>query len=91
VFFLEITENMFGIDVGGEMILPLTGLFALIESLEDPIPHPGKQSELVVKGGKCLTNKQQKKRRQDGQPKRHPTSTWFLLNPLMNQYPLFLT
>jgi hypothetical protein len=27
VFFLEITEDMVGIDVGGEMILPWTGLF----------------------------------------------------------------
>jgi hypothetical protein len=43
------------------MILPLTGLFALIESLDDPIPRPGKRSELVVKGSKCLTTKQQKK------------------------------
>jgi hypothetical protein len=34
VFFLEVTEEMVGIDVGGEMILPSTGLFALIESLE---------------------------------------------------------
>jgi hypothetical protein len=48
------------------MILPSTGLFALIESLEDPLPHPGKRSELVVKGSKCLTTKQQKKRCQDG-------------------------
>jgi hypothetical protein len=55
VFFLEVTEEMVGIDVGGEMILPSTGLFALIESLEDPLPHPGKRSELVVKGSKCLT------------------------------------
>jgi hypothetical protein len=66
VFFLEVMEEMVGIDVGGEMILPSTGLFALIESLEDPLPHPGKRSELVVKGSKCLTTKQQKKRRQDG-------------------------
>jgi hypothetical protein len=57
---------MVGIDVGGETILPSTGLFALIESLEDPVPHPGKPFELVVKGSKCLTTKQQKKRRQDG-------------------------
>jgi hypothetical protein len=66
VFFLKVTEEMVGIDVGGEMILPSTGLFALIESLEDPLPHPGKRSELVVKGSKCLTTKQQKKRCQDG-------------------------
>jgi hypothetical protein len=66
VFFLEVTKEMVGIDVGGEMILPSTGLFALIESLEDPLPHPGKRSELVMKGSKCLTTKQQKKRRQDG-------------------------
>jgi hypothetical protein len=66
VFFLDVTEELVGIDVGGEMILPSTGLFALIESLEDPLPHPGKRSKLVVKGSKCLTTKQQKKRRQDG-------------------------
>ncbi len=72
VFFLEITEDMVGIDVGGEMVLPSTGLFALIESLEDPIPHPGKRSELVVKGSKRLTTKQQKKRRQDGRSIRAP-------------------
>jgi hypothetical protein len=72
VFFLEITEDMVGIDVGGEMVLPSTGLFALIESLEDPIPHPGKRSELVVKGSKRLTPKQQKKRRQDGRSIRAP-------------------
>jgi hypothetical protein len=66
VFFLEVTEEMVGVDVGGEMTLPSTGLFALIESLEDPLPHPGKRSELAVQGRKCLTTKQQKKRRQDG-------------------------
>jgi hypothetical protein len=66
VFFLEGTEEMVGIDVRGEMNLPSTGLFALIESLEDPLPHPGKRSELVIKGSKCFTTKQQKKRRQDG-------------------------
>jgi hypothetical protein len=66
VFFLEGTEEMVGIDVRGEMILPSTGLFALIESLEDSLPHPGKRSELVIKGSKCFTTKQQKKRRQDG-------------------------
>jgi hypothetical protein len=44
-----------------------TKLFALIESLEDPLPHPGKRSEQVIKGSKCLTTKQQKKRRKDGQ------------------------
>ena len=65
VFFLEVTEEMVGIDVGGEMIFPSKGLFALIESLEDPLPPPGKRSELVVKGSKCLTTKQQKKRFQD--------------------------
>jgi hypothetical protein len=74
VFFLEVTKEMVGIDVGGEMILPSTGLFALIESLEDPLPHPGKSSELVVrKGSKCLTTKQQKKRRQDGRSVRAPS------------------
>jgi hypothetical protein len=72
VFFLEVTEEMVGIDIGGEMILPSTGLFALIESLEDPLPHPEKHSELVVKGSKCLTTKQQKKRRQDGRSVRAP-------------------
>jgi hypothetical protein len=72
VFFLEVTKKMVGIDVGGEMILPSTGLFGLIESLEDPLPHPGKCSELVVKGRKCLTTKQQKKRRQDGRSVRAP-------------------
>jgi hypothetical protein len=72
VYFLEVTKEMVGIDVGGEMILPLTGLFALIESLEDPLPHPGKCSELFVKGSKCLTTKQQKKRRQDGCSVRAP-------------------
>jgi hypothetical protein len=72
VFFLEVTEEMVGIDVGGEMSLPSTGLFALIESLEDPLPHPGKRSELVVKGSKCLTTKQQKKRHQDGRSVRAP-------------------
>jgi hypothetical protein len=72
VFFLEVTKEMVGIDVGGEMILPSTGLFALIESLEDPLPHPGKRSELVVKGSKCLTTKQQKKRRRDGRSVRSP-------------------
>jgi hypothetical protein len=41
VFSLEVTEEMVGIDVGGEMILPSTRRFALIESLEDPRPHPG--------------------------------------------------
>jgi hypothetical protein len=59
-------EEMVGIDVGGEMISPSKGLFALIESLDDPLPHPGKRSELVVKGNKCLTTTQQKKRRKDG-------------------------
>jgi hypothetical protein len=54
------------------MILPSTGLFALIESLEDPLPHPIKRSKLVVKGSKCLTTKQQKKRRQDGRSVRAP-------------------
>jgi hypothetical protein len=54
------------------MILPSTGLFALIESLEDPLPHPGKRSELVVKGSKCLTTKQQKKRHKDGRSVRVP-------------------
>jgi hypothetical protein len=54
------------------MILPSTGLFTLIESLEDPLPHPGNRSELVVKGSKCLTTKQQKKRRQDGRSVRAP-------------------
>ncbi len=72
MFFLEVTEEMVGIDVGGEMILPSTGLSALIESLEDPLPHPGKRSELVVKGSKCLTTKQQKKRRRDGRSVRSP-------------------
>jgi hypothetical protein len=72
VFFLEVTEAMVGIDVGGEMILPLTGLFALIESLEDPLPHLGKRSKLVVKGSICLTTKQQKKRLQDGRSVRAP-------------------
>jgi hypothetical protein len=72
VFFLEVTKEMVGIDVGGEMILPSTGLFALIESLEDPLPHPGKRSKLVVKGSKCLTTKQQKKRRKDGRSVRVP-------------------
>jgi hypothetical protein len=63
---------MVGIDIGGEMILPSTGLFALIESLEDPLPNPGKRSELVVKGSKCLTTKQQKKRRRYGRSVRAP-------------------
>jgi hypothetical protein len=72
VFFLEVTEEMVGIDVGGEMNLPSTGLFALIESLEDPLPHPGKCFQLVVKGSKCLTTEQQKKRRQDGRSVRAP-------------------
>ena len=58
MFFLEVREEMVGIDVGGEMILSSKGLFALIESLEDPLPHPGKRSKLVVKGSKCLTTKQ---------------------------------
>jgi hypothetical protein len=80
VFFLEVTKEMVGIDVGGEMILPSTGLFDLILSQEDPLPHPGKRSELVVKGSKCLTTKYVRQ-----------TSTWFLLNPLMNQYPESLT
>jgi hypothetical protein len=72
VFFLEVTKEMVGIDVGGEMILPSSGLFALIESSEDPLPHPGKRSELVVKGSKCFTTKQQKKRRQYGRSGRVP-------------------
>jgi hypothetical protein len=45
VFFLEVTEEMVGINVGGEMILPSTGLVALIESIEDPLPYPAKSSE----------------------------------------------
>jgi hypothetical protein len=53
VFFLEVTKEMAGIDVGGEMIFQSTGCFALIESLEDPLPHPG-----IVKGSKCLTTNQ---------------------------------
>jgi hypothetical protein len=61
VFFLEVTEEMVGIDVAGEMIIPSEGLFALVESLEDPLPYPGLRSELVVKGSKRLTSKQQKK------------------------------
>ncbi len=66
VFFLEVTEEMVGIDVGGEMTIPSTGLFALIESLENPLPHPARRTELVVKGSKCLTTQQEKKRRLDG-------------------------
>ena len=54
------------------MILPSTGLYALIESLEESLPHPGKRSELVVKGSKCLTTQQQRKRRQDGRSVRAP-------------------
>lgn len=57
---------MVGIDVAGEMIIPSEGLFALVESLEDPLPYPGLRSELVVKGSKRLTSKQQKKRKVDG-------------------------
>jgi hypothetical protein len=72
VFFLEVTQEIVGIDVGGEMILPSTGLYALIKSLEGPLPHPGKCSKLAVKGSKCLTTKQQKKRRQDGRSVRAP-------------------
>jgi hypothetical protein len=72
VFFLEVTKDMVGIDAGGEMILPSTGLFTLIESLEDPLPHPGKRPKLVVKGSRRLTTKQQKKRRQDGRYVRAP-------------------
>ena len=66
VFFLEITEEMIGLDIRGQMIIPSDGLFALIESLEEPLPYPGIRSELVVKGSKRLSTKQQQKRRVDG-------------------------
>lgn len=66
VFFLEVTEEMIGFDVGGEMVIPSDGLFALVESLEAPLAYPGIRSELVVKGSKRLTLKQQKKRKSDG-------------------------
>ncbi len=72
MLLIEVNEEMVGKDDGGEMILTSKGLFALIESLEDPLPHPGKRSELVVKGSKCLTTKQQKKRRRDGRSVRVP-------------------
>jgi hypothetical protein len=48
------------------MVIPSTGIFALIESLEERLPYPGKRSELVVKGSKPLSTRQQQKRRSDG-------------------------
>ena len=63
---------MVGVDVAGEMIIPSQGLFALVEPLEDPLPYPGIHSELLVKGSKCLTLKQQQKRKIDGRSVRSP-------------------
>ena len=50
------------------MIIPSAGLFALIESLEEPLPYPGRRSEIVVKGSKQLTTKEIRKRRLNGRP-----------------------
>ncbi len=86
VFFLEVTEEMIGFDVGGEMVIPSDGLFALVDSLEAPLAYPGIQSELVVKGSKCLTSKQQKKENLMEDLSAHLTFTWFLLKHLKNPY-----
>jgi hypothetical protein len=49
---------MLGINVGGaEMIIPSQGLFALVESLKEPLDYPGVRSGLVVKESKRLTKK----------------------------------
>jgi hypothetical protein len=67
---LEVTKEKVEIDMAGGLIIPLTGLFALVESQEDSLPYPGIRLELAVKGSKRLKLKQQKKRKVDGRPVR---------------------
>ena len=69
IFFLELTDEMIGLDIAGRMAIQNAGLFALIETLEDPLPLPVKGTEVVIPASKALTAGQKRKRRRGQQNK----------------------
>ena len=42
IMFLEVTANMVGIQMAGQMEIIRQGIYTLIGSLEEPLPLPGK-------------------------------------------------
>ena len=82
VFFLELPPAAVGIDVASEMTISQPGMYALIETLEDPLPLPDLYTEIVVSSTKLLSASQQKKGNK--MVERHKQQIYFLF--LWTQY-----
>ncbi len=65
ILFLDLPASAVGMDVGEETRIESAGMYALIETLEDPLPLRSKRTEIVVPSKKKLTAAQQRKRRRD--------------------------
>ena len=72
VLFLDITQAIVDANENNTIGLDKPGLYALIESLEEPLPSLEAGSEIVVLGSKTLTTSQQKKRVRSRQRKFSP-------------------
>ncbi len=66
IFFLEMMDQMIGLEIAGRMEIQSAGLFALIETPEEPLPLAVKGTEVVIPASKALTAGQ-KRKRQRGQ------------------------
>ena len=63
--------------MASKMTISQPGMYALIKTLEDPLPLPDLYTEIVVPSTKLLSATQQKKRKQDG--RKAQTTNLFLV------------
>jgi len=61
IFFLEMTDDMVGLEIAGRMEISSARLFALIETLEEPLWLPIKGIEVVIPARKILMAGQKRK------------------------------